>query len=335
MSDEPSSPSSATLDTAVRPRPAAVAADLRVAVLGPVDAAAHALIAGVGAVLIDDLADADAVHVTSSGEAAVEALTAVPGHVRCVVLHDPLAGVAPEQLERLAADAEHRGVVVAAPLVMRYYPMLRVARRRVSSGRPGPLNLLHGWAATDAATAWCDLAEFVSGHRLEQVSSAAVGPVRGGASATVFRTDRGAVGALSVSGSRPIDGGSLLLALDGVEESLLFHEGRPDLLDVAGAGSTQRFQRGVGKERSRYSRDAAGHPQGHRDCWASYVGDAHAAATGRRPDGLPTIAHLARAARLARAVRRSRSSGWTSVEGPASATGSPNRSTEPTEGTPA
>ena len=201
-----------------------------------------------------------------------------------------------------AADA---GVVVAVPFVHRYYPMVRLARRRVRSGTPGPLHLLHGWTLRDGATAWCDLVEFVSRHRIERVVATGVAATaaelvraRGdsGRHGPALRDRPRAVGTLAVSHTRPVEGGTLLIALDGVEESVVFHEGRPEVLDVIGPRSSQRFQRGVGADVSRYSTQPAGHPQGNRDCWAAFVGDAYTAVRGGAPDGLPTLVDLARSA---------------------------------------
>jgi hypothetical protein len=130
----------------------------------------------------------------------------------------------------------------------------------------------------------------------------------------LFETNHGAIGTLAVSQSRPPDGGSMVVSFDGVEETIMFHEGRPDLLDVMGPRATERFQRGVGAEVSRYSTQRAGRPQGHRDCWSSFVADAHAAARGRTPEGLPTLADLARSAQLGAAVRdASATAAWAPV----------------------
>ena len=64
-----------------------------------------------------------------------------------VVLHTRPVDVDPTVIGQLATSAATTGVVVAVPFVHRYYPMVRLARRRVRSGMPGPLHLLHGWSA--------------------------------------------------------------------------------------------------------------------------------------------------------------------------------------------
>jgi hypothetical protein len=75
----------------------------------------------------------------------------------------------------------------------------------------------------------------------------------------------------------------------------------------------------VGADVSRYSTLPAGRPQGHRDTWAAYVGDAYAAIRGGAPDGLPTLPELARTAALAAAIRESETnSAWARVGAEAS-----------------
>ena len=98
--------------------------------------------------------------------------------------------------QRLVDAAADSGKQAAVPFVYRYYPTVREARERVASGQTGALRLLHGtylqdwllraddanWrvderlggasrAFADIGSHWCDLAEFVSGHRIERVSA--------------------------------------------------------------------------------------------------------------------------------------------------------------------
>jgi hypothetical protein len=297
---------------------------LKVAFVGPMSAQAHALVQETNVELVESPDSAEVVHVTVPPANVVEAVEGLLASARTVVLHARPADLDPIVIGQLAATAATRGVVVAVPFVHRYYPMVRLARRRVRSGTPGPLHLVHGWSAPDAVAAWCDLVEFISRHRVSRLTGTSVDSTRAdsegdtsgtpGAMAVAFETDRGAVGTLAVSQTRPVEGGTLLAAFDGVDESIVFHEGRPEVLDVMGARSTQRFQRGVGADVSRYSTQPAGHPQGHRDCWASFIKDAHAAGTGGSPDGLPTLVDLARSASIAASVRDTLSGpGWVRV----------------------
>jgi predicted dehydrogenase len=297
---------------------------LAAAFLGPATAAARALVQEAGATIVDDPAAADVVHVTVPPSELLDAVDDVVRSGRSAVLHEHPSLLDPEALARLAARASDTGVVLAVPFVQRYYPMVRLARRRVRSGTPGPLHVVHGWTLRDSVPAWCDLVEFVSRHRIERLVATRVAATSAdahdgaaetpGAMGLLFQTDRGSIGTLAVSHTRPIEGGTLLFALDGVEESVVFHEGRAEVLDVIGPRSTQRFQRGIGADVSRYSTQPAGLLQGNRDCWAAFVGDAHAAVRGGAPDGLPTIIDLARSSVLAAAIRGSEAAGtWSQV----------------------
>ena len=291
----------------------------KVAIVGSGRLDVLALVHESGADIAAAPAEADVVHLITGQKPAAEVLPDLLGKVRCIVMHEWSATDDALDLEALAAAAATAGTVVAVPFVHRYYPMVRLARRRIRSGTPGPLHMLHGWAAPTAVTAYCDLLEFTTGHRIERVVTTSVAATSGGvvdgrteipgARGLLFRTDRGAVGTLAISETRPVEGGSLLLAMDGVDESVVFHEGRPEVLDVMGPRGAQRFQRGVGADVSRYSTQPAGRPQGYRDCWSSFVADAHTAATAREPDGLPNLRDLARAVRIAGAIGDSETSG--------------------------
>ena len=232
-----------------------------------------------------------------------------------VVLHDLRPETSDEDLmsvERLAVAA---GVIVAVPFVQRYYPMVRLARRRVRSGRPGPLHLIHGWTLWDPA-AWWDLAEFASGTPC----SASSPPAWQRRSATC-PTALPAFPARPPSPSRPTaapsarwrsarrdpcGGGTFVLALEGVEEIRAIRRSTPR--DPGRRRTPRRpnaCNEASGSDVSRYSTQPPGRPQGHRDCWDAFVLDAHAAIAGTHPDGLPTLTDLLRTRAIARAVRES------------------------------
>jgi predicted dehydrogenase len=297
----------------------------RVAFAGPCSPVDRALVQEAGGEVVSDIASANVVHVTLDPQAAADAAETLIANGHHVVLHT-LADLTSNAATALASRAAEAGLTVTVPFVHRYYPMIRMARRRVLSGSPGALYLLHGWALSESVPAWFDLIEFVTSHRVDRIVAAPVSTSRAEATATVagsmgvgvggllFTTDHGSVGTLAVSHSRPVDGGTLLVALDGTEEKIAFHEGRPEVLDVIGSQSTERFQRAIGADVSRYSTSPAGRPQGHRDCWAAYLGDAYTATSGQQPDGLPTLADLARTSALAGAVRESeQSAAWSPV----------------------
>ena len=168
------------------------------------------------------------------------------------------------------------------PFVYRYYPTVREARERVRAGVRGPVRLLHGsylqdwllrpeddnWrvdaalggasrAFADIGSHWCDLAEFVSGHRITRLSArtltalperfaseahAAFQSVNGhGAARPVttedaalvqFETDGGAIGSTVISQISAGRKNRLWLELDGGEEALAFNQEEPESLWV-------------------------------------------------------------------------------------------------------
>ncbi|WP_324273291.1 Gfo/Idh/MocA family oxidoreductase [Blastococcus brunescens] len=140
-----------------------------------------------------------------------------------VVCEKPLA-TDPAEASALAELASAANVVAAVPFVYRFYPTVRHARAMVARGEAGTLWLLHGsylqdWLAAadgtnwrvdaarggesrafgDVGIHWCDLMEFVTGHRITALSArtAVVHPERAGQAVTtedgasvVFETDR-------------------------------------------------------------------------------------------------------------------------------------------------
>ena len=137
--------------------------------------------------------DIDVVHICTPNHLHLplaEAALAAGKHVIC---EKPLALDA-AGAQRLVDAATDSGLHAAVPFVYRYYPTVREARERVGSGQTGALRLVHGtylqdwllrpdddnWrvdeqlggasrAFADIGSHWCDLAEFVSGHRIARV----------------------------------------------------------------------------------------------------------------------------------------------------------------------
>jgi predicted dehydrogenase len=268
-----------------------------------------------------------------------------------VICEKPLAMDVGEA-QRLAALAASAGTVTAVPFVYRFYPTVRAARARVRCGDTGPLRLLHGtylqdwlsspadydWrvdralggasrAFADIGVHWCDLVEFISGHRITRLSSrlltayperqlngrmAAVGTED--AATVQFETDHGALGSLVISQVSPGHKNRLWFSLDGAAESLSFDQQQPDTLWIGGRERNMSAPRGD----QPYSILPAGHPQGYQDSFNAFVGDVYAAIAGPRPDGLPTFADGVRAAVLTSAVLLSAASGrWVEVGVPA------------------
>jgi predicted dehydrogenase len=181
-------------------------------------------------------------------------------------------------------------------------------------------------AFADIGVHWCDLVEFVSGHRNSALSARLVVavPNRGGrpvqtedAAVVMFETDRGATGSVTISQVSHGRKNRLSFIVDGSAESLFLDQENPETLWIGGRNVNRQLLRGTdgSAAAARYSVVPAGHPQGYQDCFAAFVGDTYAALTGELPDGLPTFADGLRAARLTQAVLdSSRKGSWVEIQ---------------------
>ncbi|WP_433872485.1 Gfo/Idh/MocA family protein [Saccharopolyspora sp. CA-218241] len=316
----------------------------------------------VEAVLADDRVDVVHVCTPNATHAAfAERALAAGKHVIC---EKPL-GVSVAEAERMAAAADRSGLVAAVPFVYRYHPMVREIRERRIAGELGELALVHGsylqdwmlspdasgWrvdpelggrsrAFADIGSHWCDLVEWVSGHRIEELvaaTSIAVpdrpatgGPAFSGAgsgervpvrtedsAALLFRTGGGVLGSTTVSQVAAGRKNRLWFELDGALGSAVFDQEDPERAwfgGVAGNRVLVRDPEHGGAEQRRLSHLPAGHPQGYAQCFENFVADSYAAVDGEAPDGLPTFADGLRSARLVEAVlAAARTGSWTPV----------------------
>ena len=152
-----------------------------------------------------------------------------------VICEKPLA-LSGDDAQHLVDLAAANDVVTGVPFVYRFYPSVREARARISSGEAGKLRLVHGsylqdwlssstdgnWridpsiggpsrAFADIGVHWCDLMEFTTGHRIDRLSARLVTAFaqRGAeklfdvttedAATVIFETDRGAIGSVVVT----------------------------------------------------------------------------------------------------------------------------------------
>ena len=200
--------------------------------------------------------DVDVVHVCTPNHLhrpLAEAALAAGKHVIC---EKPLA-VDDRGAEEMLDAAIASGRVHAVPFVYRYHPMVREARERVQTGASGAIRLIHGgylqdwllkaeddnWrvdesiggasrAFADIGSHWCDLAEFVSGHRITRVSARTYGtfPERATEDAVImqFETDKGAVGSTVISQISAGRKNQLTLEIDAAEEALYFNQEEPE-----------------------------------------------------------------------------------------------------------
>ena len=302
--------------------------------------------------------DVDVVHVCTPNHLHLpiaEAALAAGKHVIC---EKPLAldAAGAERLTALAADTDR---LAAVPFVYRYYPTVREARERIRSGRAGAVRLVHGtylqdwllkadddnWrvdadlggasrAFADIGSHWCDLAEFVTGHRITRLAARTLTAIpervravhraafaSGGgdgetravgtedAAVMQFETDGGAVGTTVISQISAGRKNRLWLEVDAAEESLAFDQEEPESLWCGrreAASLVKRDPAFLSAPAARLSWLPAGHAQGWGDCFAAFVADAYAAIReDERVDGLPVFADGLRAARITEAVLES------------------------------
>lgn len=285
--------------------------------------------------------DVDVVHVCTPNDlhAPLARLALEAG--KHVVCEKPLA-LDVAEADQLVSAAGAAGAVAAVPFVYRFYPTVRHARAMVAAGEAGALWMLHGsylqdWLAAASGTNWrvdprrggasrafgdigihwCDLMEFVTGHRITALTAttAVAHPERAGqAVATedganvLFETDRGASGSLVISQASPGRKNRLSFSFDGALASLGFDQERPEELWVGGVGASRTVTRdpaALAESAAGYAVLPAGHPQGYQDCFNALVADVLRAVAGEDVDGLPTFADGARAARITDAVVRS------------------------------
>jgi predicted dehydrogenase len=312
--------------------------------------------------------DIDVVHICTPNNLHLplaEAALAAGKHVIC---EKPLA-VDAAGAERLADAASSSGREAAVPFVYRYYPTVREARERVRNGRLGAIHLLHGtylqdwllrpddtnWrvddrlggasrAFADIGSHWCDLAEFVSGHRITRLSARLLTtvPARAGdpsrrafgsgdgsgapvpvetedAALVQFETDGGALGSVVVSQVSAGRKNRLWLELDGSDEAVAFDQEHPEELWHGTRELLELLRRDpaeLSAPAARYATLPAGHPQGYADCFDAFVADVYEAVRGGGlPEGTPTFADGLRAALITDAVLASARDGqWVDVQ---------------------
>jgi predicted dehydrogenase len=321
-----------------------------------------------------DADDVDVVHICTPNHLHLPLAEAGLRAGKHVICEKPLA-IDVDGAELLVEAASESDRVAAVPFVYRYYPTLREARERVRAGTAGELHLLHGtylqdwllsadddnWrvdagfggpsrAFADIGSHWCDLAEFVSEHRITRLTArmvtthahrrrrAGVAPTfaegdGGGEARAVdtedsavvqFETDRGAHGAAVISQVSPGRKNRLWLELNGTDESFVFDQEHPEHLWCGSREAATVIPRDpstLSPRAARFAHLPGGHPQGYADCFDAFVADAYdAIRTGNRPDGLPTFEDGLRAAQLTEAALASAREG-TWVEVPAAGSG--------------
>jgi predicted dehydrogenase len=313
----------------------------------------------------------DVVHVTTPNALHGAVIDAVLAHRKHVVCDKPLASTA-EEARRLRDAARAAGVVHAVTFNYRGNPMVQQARTMIAAGGIGPVHLIHGaylqdwlleetdysWrldpaqgessAMADIGSHWCDLAEHISGQRIEAVlahlatvvstrvkpahsveafaASAESGtrvPIASEDLATVLmRFSGGARGVLTVGQVCAGHKNDLRLELCGRAASLRWAQESQNELWI---GARREGNRVLAKDPSllvpeagRYARLPGGHQEGWADAFFNVMRDIYAAIAD---PGAPLGAAAATfddgfaAARLVDAVLRSHRTGgvWTPV----------------------
>ncbi len=312
--------------------------------------------------------DIDVVHICTPNHLHLPLVEAALWAGKHVICEKPLATDS-AGAQRLVDAAASSGLHAAVPFVYRYYPTVREARERVRSGQTGALHLLHGtylqdwllrpddtnWrvddelggasrAFADIGSHWCDLAEFVSGHRIARLSARLLTavPERVGepgrrafgagegdgdgravttedAALVQFETDSGAIGSVVVSQVSAGRKNRLWIELDGSDEALAFDQEHPEELWCGTRESLTILRRdpaALSPAAARFASLPGGHPQGYADCFDSFVADFYEAVRGGAlPEGTPTFADGLRAALITDAVlASSRDEEWVDVE---------------------
>ncbi|HEY7828137.1 MAG TPA: Gfo/Idh/MocA family oxidoreductase [Candidatus Limnocylindrales bacterium] len=251
-------------------------------------------------------ASIDVVHICTPNSTHVELANAVLDAGKNLVLEKPIAtelGAA----RALAARADRLGRHAAVALTYRGYPMVRQARARIAGGALGDLRLVHGsylqdWLASETASNWrvdravggpsravgdigshwLDLAEYLSGQRIDAVVAelptfitARNGiPIETEDAATILvRFANGARGSCVVSQISRGHKNSILIELVGSDRSLRWDHEDAERLWLAGADGVSILERVESPADSFDSVGVPSPPAGHPDGWPAALRD--------------------------------------------------------------
>jgi predicted dehydrogenase len=298
----------------------------------------------------------DVVHVCTPNASHVPIANAVLDAGKALVLEKPIATDL-ESARALARKADQLGLHAMVALTYRGYPMVAQARARVARGELGALRLVQGaylqdWLADETATNWrvertlsgpsravgdigthwLDLAEFVSGERVDAViadmptfiTERNGRPVDTEDGATfLVRFGNGARGSCLISQISRGHKNSLWLELTGSQAALRWEQEAAERLWLGHSGSTEVVER---EQDPAQLVGAPSPPAGHSEGWPAALRDLlrpfyravaeglPSPALGSDP-GYPTLFDGARSIALVEAVIASaRDQRWTAVE---------------------
>ena len=306
------------------------------------------------ALTIDDLLrdpDIDVVHICTPNVFHAELAEKAIRAGKSVICEKPLA-ISVEQAQLLSDLVAENQTVATVPFVYRYHPSVREARARINN-MTDSLVLFHGYylqdwlsrestlnwrldssiggpsrAFGDIGVHWCDLLEFVTGHRITHINAqfmkvfasrgeqASIDTEDG--ATMIFKTDKGAQGSLVLSQVSAGRKNKLWFSFESPTETFVFDQEAPESLWVGGLASNQVVFRGVAEESEEakaYSFLPAGHPQGYQDCFNAFVSDTYRSISGIEVDGVPTFIDGLRAAKITEAVLESSKTGtWVEIK---------------------
>lgn len=231
-----------------------------------------------------------------------------------------------EDARRLAAAAERSGLVFCVTHNYTGYPMVRQARAMVAAGDLGDIRVVQveypqDWLTTDLEStgqkqaAWrtdparsgaggcigdigthaCNLADFVTGLTLKELSAELTTFVPGRRvddhAQIMLRYTNGARGLLWASQVAPGNENNLKLRVYGTRGGLEWRQEEPNALCYTPFGeATRRLTRGsggVGPAAARVTRIPGGHPEGYLEAFATIYAEAAAAIRAARAGRSP------------------------------------------------
>ncbi|HEY3773804.1 MAG TPA: Gfo/Idh/MocA family oxidoreductase [Solirubrobacteraceae bacterium] len=292
----------------------------------------------------------DVVHICTPNDShpgLIEAAFAAGKHVVC---EKPLS-VTVGDARRLATLAESSGLVAATSFGYRYQPVVRDAQQRIRGGGIEPVRVIHGtylqdwllyatddnWrtsaaqggrsrAFADIGSHWCDLAEWMTGHRVTDLaavtatvhehrsSSNGATPAGNGTkvdtedvACVVFRATGGVVGTLTVSQVSPGRKNRLWIEVDAAEESVTFDQEDAEWLWLGSRTANRVIARDGTNGHAPYASVSAlpaGHAHGFVECFAELFNDVYHTVRTGEPGDFPSFEDGARSAAITDAVLR-------------------------------
>ena len=326
-----------------------------VGVLGPDPARANAAAAELGAELgFDKAVDlighpaVEVVHICTPNSSHVDLAELALSAGKHVICEKPLATSASEAA-RLTDLARQSGLAAAVCFTYRFQSMAQEARERVRSGELGPVRLVHGsylqdwllyetdanWrtvsgingpsrAFADIGSHWCDLAEWITGHRITELAAltsivhdkrprpangSAGGELVGidteDAACVAFRASDGVVGSLTVSQVSPGRKNRLWIEVDGTRSSVVFDQENAEWLWVGSRPANQLVARDGAGAFGHFPFSSSlppGHARGLVECFTEMFSNVYAAVRDAPHGEFPTFEDGLRSTLLTEAV---------------------------------